>query len=124
MFYKYILPALCALAIFFGSFAIASAKGNDYPVQIGETEHVDGSVLTIEFYGKALRSVTLTMTDSDSQTTFFDGKAHHMMDGIIIADAEGTRILSLKHVRNNYYTYVYEGESYGIYFDVAGNLKL
>lgn len=123
MFYKYILPAFCALAIFFGSFAIASAKGNP-TVHIGETEHIDGSVLTIEFYGKAFRDVTLTMTDTDSQTTFFDGRAHHMMDGIIIADAEGTRILSLKHVRDNYYTYVYEGESYGIYFDVAGKLKL
>ena len=123
MFYKYILPALCALAIFFGSFAIASAKGNP-TVLIGETEHIDSSVLTVEFYGKGLRSVTLTMTDTDSQTTWFDGKAHHMMDGIIIADAEGTRILSLKHVQDNYYTYVYEGESYGIYFDVAGKLKL
>ena len=123
MFYKYILPALCAIAIFFGSFAIAAAKGNP-TVLIGETEHVDNSSLTVEFYGKGLRSVTLTMTYTDNQTTWFDGKAHHMMDGIIIADAEGNRILSLKHVQDNYYTYVYEGESYGIYFDNASFLKL
>jgi hypothetical protein len=124
MFYKYIAPALCALAIFFGSFAIASAKGTPTP-QIGETEHTDGTVLTVEFYGKALRYSTVTFTDADGQTTWFDCSAHAMMDGIIIADAEGNRLISLTYVQDNYYTYVYEGSEYGIYFDcVYQRLKL
>ena len=114
--YKYILPALCALAIFFGSCAIACAKGNPV-IYTAETQHIDGSSLYVSFSGKSLRDVSVFFTFADGQLASHGPcKLHLTMDGYIIADQFGNRLLSLKHVKGDTYTYNYDGETYGLIF--------
>lgn len=116
MFYKYIAPALCALAIFFGSIAIASASGTP-TIYSAETAHVDGTSLFVSFYGKSQRNADVYFTFEDGQMASHGPcKVHLTMDGMIIADQFGNRLLSLLHVKGDTYTYNYKGETYGLIF--------
>lgn len=116
MFYKYIAPALCALTIFFGSCAIACASGTP-TIYTAETSHVDGTSLFISFYGKSQRNADVYFTfENGDLTNHGPCKVHLCMDGIIIADLYGNRVLSLTHVKGDTYTYNYQGETYGLIF--------
>ena len=113
---SFFLPALCALAIFFGSCAIALASGTP-TIYTAETAHVDGTSLFIAFHGKSQRNADVYFTFADGTLTNHGPcKVHLTMDGIIVADQFGNRILSLKHIKGESYTYNYAGETYGLIF--------
>ena len=107
---SFFLTALCALSL--------SAFSNGGPtIYTAETEHVDGTSLFISFYGKSQRNADVYFTFENGQMASHGPcKVHLQLDGIIIADQFGNRLLSLKHVKGDTYTYNYAGETYGLVF--------